>query len=87
MFNICLELIKEEQIMIVSGNIKKCYSFWENDLKASPYVLNIVKNGYSIPFVKTPTPFFAKNNLSSLKNKDFIEATIKELIQNKCIEE
>ena len=63
--------------------------YWENELKASPFVLNIIKNGYTLPFEngEFPPPFFAKNNASALKHKAFVEKSIKELLENKCIKE
>ena len=51
--------------------------------------MNIIKNGYTLPFEngEFPPPFFAKNNASALKHKAFVEKSIKELLENKCIKE
>ena len=59
----------------------------QKDLKASPFILRIIENGYFLPFHSEPHPFYAKNNLSSLKRKEFVGETISELLVNKCIEE
>ena len=40
---------------------------------------------YIIPFVTSPTPNFMKNNRSALQHSDFVEKTIKELLDNNCI--
>ena len=34
----------------VQGNIFKCYEFWKNTLIAPESVLNIISNGYVLPF-------------------------------------
>ena len=47
----------------------------------------MVKNGYELPFTTTPPKFWAKNNASSLRNKNFVEESIVELLKNNCIEE
>ena len=37
-------------------------SFWEHELKASPFVLQTIKNGYSFPFRQLPPSSMVKNN-------------------------
>ena len=46
---------------------------------------NIVEHGYRIPFSETPPSFYAKNNISSLKNFEFATQAISNLLQNRCI--
>ena len=55
-----------------AGRLKRHLAFWERELKPSAFVLNTIKNGYSIPFVSPPAQCCIKNNMSSLKNKDFV---------------
>ena len=50
-------------------------------------ILSVVKHGYCIPFFEQPSPFFAKNNRSSLNNRGFVEKSILELLENNCIKE
>ena len=69
------------------GNLKKCEFFWETELHASAFVQQIIKNGYRLPFITKPQPFFANNNQSSLKNKRFVEESINKLLLEGCIEE
>ena len=49
--------------------------------------LSMIKHGYHLPFKRKPSPFIAKNNASSLRHKDFVEDSIKELLVNRCIEQ
>ena len=71
----------------VAGKIHQKSEFWEDTLNAPNYVTNIIKYGYSLPFVETCKPFFAENNASSLKHPDFVEEAISKLLKQKCIME
>ena len=79
------EYEEEDDNFSVAVKIEKCYDFWENDLKASTYVLNILKNGYYLPLNQDPPSFLAKNNTSSLKHKVFVSSSISELLGKVCI--
>ena len=71
----------------VAGNIHKAGQFWHNQLDASKFVLNIVDNGYRLPFAIPCPPFLAKNNASSLNHKDFVSEAILKLVKQKCAKE
>ena len=71
----------------MAGKVKNYYQFWDKNLNASPYVKNIIKNGYKLPFVQEPPPFYAKNNRSSLCNPQFVTSTIEQLLRDQCIKE
>ena len=68
----------------VRGKLKPRLPFWEKDLKASPFVLDVIEHGYKIPFVTTPPPCCLKNNKSSLDHAEFVESAISDLLQNRC---
>ena len=59
----------------------------KTNLKASPYVLNVVKQGYKLPVYKDIPPLYAKNNLSSQHNSEFVTKSITESLDENCIEE
>ena len=46
----------------------------------SPFVLSFIKEGYSLPFIKSPPPCFLKNNRSAFKNSQFVTSAILELL-------
>ena len=71
----------------VVGKLIEKAEFWENGLEASPYVLNVVKHGYKLPFEEKVSAFYAKNNSSSLRNTNFVTKSINELLEQNCIEE
>ena len=65
----------------VKGKLSKNFSFWKN-LGTYDYILDIVKNGYSIPFTKLPPSMNIKNNLSAMKNKSFVQEKVNELLSS-----
>ena len=65
----------------VKGRLKKNLIFWRETLSANSAILEIIDNGYKIPFFKTPKRASFHNNRSALKNKDFVEESISELLK------
>ena len=56
----------------VKGRLTKNLVFWQETLSANSAILEIIDNGYKIPFYKTPKRASFCNNQSALKNKDFV---------------
>ena len=81
------ELINSNFTPSVKGRLKQHLDFWKFNLKASNFVLNIIENGYILPFMELPPPFHAKNNASSLRNKRFVDNAITELLEKGMVEE
>ena len=71
----------------VAGNIHSAGQFWHNKLQASKFVLDIIDNGYRLPFERPCPPFYAKNNASSLSHADFVAEAIQKLVKHKCVKE
>ena len=72
---------------LVKGRLKSALNYWRNELQAPQEVLNIISERYIIQFVEPPTPMLSKNNLSALKNAEFVESAINELLSQNLIEE
>ena len=72
----------------VPANIhrEKYFKFWEEELEAPEFVLDTLRNGYSLPFSSEPPPSFEKNNASALKDMKFVRGEVKRLEQLGCIE-
>ena len=51
----------------VKGRLKKNLIFWRETLSANSAILEIIDNGYKIPFFKTPKRGSFRNNQSALK--------------------
>ena len=71
----------------VAGKIHEKGEFWRNSLKASKFVMDIIDHGYGLPFESHCPPFTAKNNASSLRNKEFVGEAIEKLLSTGCIRE
>ena len=72
----------------IKGNLRRNAEFWEENIQANEFVLDIVKNGYSLPFLVLPDKYEAKrNNLSALKERVFVEAQIQILLEGAFISE
>lgn len=56
----------------VKGRIGAAFDFWCDTLGASEFVLNIIKNSYKLPFAAYSSRYFLRNNLSALRQKDFV---------------
>ena len=71
----------------VKGRLKSSVSFWASTLDAPPFTLDTISYGYRIPFASFPAPCFLSNNLSALRQPDFVVHAISELLDNGCIAE
>ena len=69
----------------VKGNLKRHYTFWQKCLKASPFILDVIENGYKIPLRYIPQPYELRSNQSAFKNQTFVESAIIELLNNDLI--
>lgn len=63
------------KVISVKSKLKKKVCFWNAELKANSFILNVIKCGYAIPFKEFPTSIILKNNKSSLNNADFVNGT------------
>ncbi len=64
----------------VIGNLRRNAEAWV-EFGANEFILDIIKNGYKIPFIQTPDPACFKNNRSALKERDFVEKAISDLLE------
>ena len=70
----------------VKGRLKASIEFWRF-IGAPKFILDIISDGYKIPFITTPPPVHLKNNGSALEHSDFVNDAILELLQDNRIEE
>ena len=69
----------------VKGRLKENIVFWEQ-IKASSWVLRVIREGYALPFVETPEKRVHQNHRSAVKCEVFVKSEIK-LLQFGCIKE
>ena len=67
-------------------NLKSASYFWEHELGAPADVLDIIRNGYKIPFLKTPPKYEKRNNQSAFENSEFVSKALNELLEANLIE-
>ena len=68
------------------GSLKNRLNEWRL-ITDNQYILDILENGYKIPFKTEPEQIYINNNKSSLKNKDFVASEITNLLNKGCIKE
>ena len=49
----------------VKCRLKQCVSYWESTISASRFVLDVISEGYKLPFSRVPAPCFTRNNRSA----------------------
>ena len=59
----------------VKGSLHRNIDFWRG-INAYESVLDMIENGYKVPFIETTSSKFFKNNKSALDNSDFVQETI-----------
>ena len=77
-------LVQRKYIISVKGSLKPNLNYWKS-VGASQKVLDVIEEGYKIPFVETPETAEFKNNKSSLLEKEFVTESVFELLKNGCI--
>ena len=50
-------------------------------------MLDIVRTGYRLPFITFPPPLEADNHQSALEHANFVEESIGDLVQSRCVQE
>lgn len=52
---------------------------------ANSYIVDVIENGYKIPFLHIPDEIALENNKSARDNTDFVNDEIERLLQKGCI--
>ena len=79
-YNVCNSAVIDKQIYNdVKGSLRRHYSFWKN-MSTSNKILDIIKNGYKIPFIDTPAKAHFNNNRSAFENFELVTDSVNELV-------
>ena len=70
----------------VRGRLNKFIEFWRS-LEVSQFILNVISQGYKIPFFQLPTPFAKANNASARANRHFVSQAVNDLLSLDLVEE
>ena len=70
----------------VKGRLFKSMEFWQS-IGTLDFILDVIKEGYKIPFISTPPPKHYSNNASAVREADFVDLAIAELLADNRVEE
>jgi len=70
----------------VKGRLKSHIHYW-HEIGANEDIINIICDGYKLPFFEVPKPLLSKNNRSAIDNLDFVESAVNDLLCKRCIVE
>ena len=71
----------------VKGRLKKCVSYWESTISAPRLVLDVISEGYKLPFIRVPDACFLRNDRSAELHPSFVGEAISKLLVADCINE
>ena len=77
---------REQTVSSPVGRLRSCLNHWEKS-GASSFILDVVENGYKLPFKTLPKPVELGNNKSARDNADFVSSEIQNLLLKGCIRE
>jgi len=63
------------------GGIHDKAAFWEHTLKSGTWVMDIINDGYKVPFHSEPIPDELENNATVRDNMLLAQSLVKELLQ------
>ena len=70
----------------VRGRLRKPIQFWR-EIDAPRFIVDTIKFGYKLPLLQIPPPFVSTNNNLELRESEFVESAISELLNLECITE
>ena len=68
------------------GRLKNAIDEWRL-ITGNTHIIDVIQNGYKIPFRTEPDHKFIRNNRSSLDNASFVKSEIETLLSKGCISE
>jgi len=66
-----LQDLEPVSLVQVKGRLKENIAFWK-DFWASKWVLNVIENGYYLPFIFLPSRRSFQNHPSVVQNQEFV---------------
>jgi hypothetical protein len=66
------------------GRLRKSVNKWK-EIGANDFIVDVIENGYQIPFLTLPNQIELDNNKSARDNPDFVTDEINKLLEKGCI--
>ena len=73
------------KLSCVKGRLRERYEYWNSVLHAPEPILSIVKEGYFLPLVHEPAPFYRPNHCSVNVHESFVTDAVSELLLQQCV--
>ena len=70
----------------VKGRLKERIAFWQS-IGASRWVLEVLKDGYCLPFISLPQKAFFRNHCSVVEDEEFVCQEVSKLLSSGAIAE
>jgi hypothetical protein len=83
-----IETIQGQELQFTPGGIHKpeALEYWRSELKSNHWVIEVLKNGYVIPFEREPNKYEEENNKSAWTHTHFVRKSIFEMKQAGIVE-
>ena len=75
------EFGSSEKIVNVKGKLRENVSFYQS-IGAPDFALNVIRNGYKLPFVNFPDSVILPNNRSARVHSSFVDEALLELLSS-----
>ena len=71
--------------LCVKGRLHSNLKYWESILEAPAPIIDIIRQGYMLPFFSVPESKYFKNQKSAFVHSSFVSESIMDLLKNGCI--
>jgi len=68
----------DTQVADVQGRLKMNIGFWEDELEPAPWIIDCIREGYTLPLRKLHNKIVQPNQKSAFNNKEFVSLAIDE---------
>ena len=75
-----------DETVMVKGRLREHSQYWR-DIGCNKTILDVIENGYRIPFLDNPPGIFLNNNRSARDHGDFVTKAIMELLNTGRVKE
>ena len=70
----------------MKGRLRECLAFWK-DIGASKWVLDVLRDGYSLPFMSLPQKAFFNNHSNIAEEQEFVCQEVAKLLASGAVTE
>ena len=78
--------LDEDQPVLVKGRLKQNVRFWTDTLCAPIWIVELIREGYVIPFYADPTAYSRHNQRLALASAEFVDRPVSELLSEGYVE-